>query len=349
MMKSRSQQLLSKSLAAMVASIEIYNKPDFKYREESVAVLMVNAWELLVKAKWLKDHNNRVGTLYVREPAKKQDGTNSKRQKVKMTRGGNPFTHSLDYLVSQLCNDGVVHANVGRNLSALTEIRDSAVHFYNRNPLFSRRLQEVCTASVRNYSDLVHVWFGEGLGNYNFYTMPLSFIESPNMTGTVLLNNEEQNLVTYINRLETEDSGGASDYVVSVNYSVHFNKSKEVTDALSVQVVHGDPEALKIQLTEEQVREQYPWTYGELTQRLRSRYTDFKVAMKYHDRRRVLLRDPKFGNTRYLDPSNPKSGRKPFFNPNIVAQFDDMYARADGPRVIRPGSEPDAVGVIRVD
>jgi hypothetical protein len=29
--------------------------------------------------------------------------------------------------------------------------------------------------------------------------------------------------------------------------------------------------------------------------------------------------------TRYLDPGNPKSSRKDFYSPNIVAQFDKSY------------------------
>ena len=43
------KSLLDKSLAAAVSAIEVYNKPDFKYREETFAILMVNAWELLLK------------------------------------------------------------------------------------------------------------------------------------------------------------------------------------------------------------------------------------------------------------------------------------------------------------
>jgi hypothetical protein len=31
--------------------------------------------------------------------------------------------------------------------------------------------------------------------------------------------------------------------------------------------------------------------------------------------------------TRYLDPGNPKSSRKDFYNPNIVAEFDKAYTR----------------------
>ena len=74
-MKARSKELLDRAVAATVAAIEIYNKPDFPYREEAFAVLAINGWELLLKAKWLVDHNNRVSTLYVMEPRTKKDGT----------------------------------------------------------------------------------------------------------------------------------------------------------------------------------------------------------------------------------------------------------------------------------
>lgn len=51
--KARCQHLLEKSVHAALSAIEIYNKPDFKYREESFYILMVNAWELLLKARIL--------------------------------------------------------------------------------------------------------------------------------------------------------------------------------------------------------------------------------------------------------------------------------------------------------
>lgn len=52
-MKSRARHLAEKSVDAMLAAIEIYNKPSFAYREESFAILAVNAWELLLKARLL--------------------------------------------------------------------------------------------------------------------------------------------------------------------------------------------------------------------------------------------------------------------------------------------------------
>ena len=56
--KSKSQYLLEKSIQAAISAIEIYNKPDFKYREESFCILIVNTWELLLKAKKQKPNES---------------------------------------------------------------------------------------------------------------------------------------------------------------------------------------------------------------------------------------------------------------------------------------------------
>lgn len=42
--------LLKNSIAAYFATIEIHNKPNFSYRYETTTLLIMNAWELLLKA-----------------------------------------------------------------------------------------------------------------------------------------------------------------------------------------------------------------------------------------------------------------------------------------------------------
>ena len=89
----------------------------------------------------------------------------------------------------------------------------------------------------------------------------------------------------------------------------------------------NDPNATKVELTDEDIRRIYPWDYGELTERLTKRYIDFRANKKYHDIRKPLVADPRFVKSRYLDPGNPKSAKKDFYNPNIVAEFDTQYTR----------------------
>lgn len=57
------EMLLENSISAALASIEIYNKPDFKYREQSFTILNINAWELLLKANALLDAGEDITSL----------------------------------------------------------------------------------------------------------------------------------------------------------------------------------------------------------------------------------------------------------------------------------------------
>ena len=324
-MKTRSKELLDRAIAATVAAIEIYNKPDFKYREEAFSVLAINGWELLLKAKWLADHNNKICSLYVMKPKNNKDSTNSKKLQIRRTRSGNPFTHSLDYLAKKLVETKAFDTNALANIQALMEMRHSSVHFYNRSGAFPMRLQEIGAASLMNFVTACNNWFGRDLSEFNFYLMPLSFISLPQQVEAVVFNQEEKNFLTFIESLEPDDDDATSPYSVTVNIDIKFTRSK-AKDALGINVTNN-PDAPAVRLTEEQIRERYPWDYQRLTTECRRCYSDFKAAPKYHDLRKRLLKDKRFGSIRFLDPGNPKSTKKPFFNPNIMREFDKHYTK----------------------
>jgi hypothetical protein len=323
--KARSKELLDRAVAATVAAIEIYNKPDFLYREEAFAVLAINGWELLLKAKWLADHGNKVSSLYAMEARTKKDGTKSHKLKIKPTRSGNPFTHSLDFLAKKLVESKAFDEHAWANIQALLEMRDSSIHFYNRSGAFPVRLQEIGTASLKNFVAATKSWFGRDMSEFNFYLMPLSFIALPQQTEGVVLNHEEKKFLAFVESLEPANDDASSPYSVTVNIDIKFTRSK-AKDALGVQVTNN-PNAPEVRLTEEQIRDRYPWDYDRLNEECVKRYSNFKQVQKYHDLRKRLLKDKRFGEVRYLDPGNTKSSKKPFFNPNILQEFDKHYAK----------------------
>lgn len=49
--------LLGNAIEALSAAVEIYNKPKISYREECSIILLINAWELLLKALLSKKSN----------------------------------------------------------------------------------------------------------------------------------------------------------------------------------------------------------------------------------------------------------------------------------------------------
>ena len=321
-MKARSQELVEKSIAAMVSAIEVYNKPDFKYREETFSILAINAWELLLKARWLKDNGNKLRSLYVTEKRMRPNGKPYKHAKVRMTGSGNPFTHSLDYLAKRMAEKKVLADAAHKNIIALCEIRDSSVHFYNKSGVFAVRLQEVGSASVRNYAKAARAWFGTDFSQYNFYLMPLAFVKPQQAAEAIILNKEERNVASFISSLEAANDPKA-DYAVSVNVELRFLKSK-ADDAIKVQVTN-DPNALKVQLTEEHLKDKYPFNYASLTKACAARYRDFVQNKKYHDIRMPLKANTRYCRIKKLDPDNPKSVKQEWYSQAVFNVLDRHY------------------------
>lgn len=330
-MKSRSKELIDKAIAATVSAIEVYNKPDFRYRAETFCILAVNGWELLIKAKWLKQNGNKIQSLYEKERLRKKDGSKGKRSRIKRTRSGNPFTHSLDYLAKKLVAQGLLEQNALANIQALLELRDSSVHFYNPSRNFVNKLQEIGAASVKNFVSLVEEWFERDLSEFNFYLMPLSFVNLPKQTKAVVPNKEEKNFLNYLGQLETEVDESDSKYSVTINMDIRLTRSKS-NDALGVRIVDStNTDAPEVRMTEEQILEQYPWNYKTLTDKCKKRYSDFKLNNAYHKIRKSICEEKKekLCKTRHLDPGNPKSSTKQFYKPEILREFDKYYSKCD--------------------
>lgn len=327
-MKSRTRAMLDKSIAAMISAIEIYNKPDFNYREETFSVLCINAWELLLKAKVLQLAQNQVTSLYVRENRQLKGGGKSKKKFIKNNRSGNPMSVSLYEAHRIITEDyGVkIGSVVKENITTLAEIRDNSIHFINDDLSLSIKVQEVGTASLQNYLHLVQEWFGPVLDQYNFYLMPMAFFRGFDSVNGETLNASEKKLLEYIKNVEKNyDDEALSDYNLSLRIDVNFKKVKS-GEGIPIQITN-DTKAPVVRIAEEEIMDKYPWDYDVLTTRLQKRYSDFKVNNTYHKIRKTLEKNEKLCHQRFYNPSNPNSGSKSYFNPNILKEFDVHYTK----------------------
>ena len=168
------RSLLDKSIASMLSAIEVYNKPNFQYREETFAILAVNAWELLLKAIVLRQNKYKLRSLYVLKPYINKNGIKSTTRKfIDKNRSGNPKTISIIETLSILQNKKYLSQNLCGNIEALIELRDNSIHFANMNDI-SRQVQELGFACIKNYITLIKEKDIEiDISNYNFYLMPL--------------------------------------------------------------------------------------------------------------------------------------------------------------------------------
>ncbi len=326
-MKSRARELTDRATAAMSAAIEIYNKPGFPYRSESFAILAVNAWELLLKAKWLAIHQNKEKSLYVHDRRRKANGEWSKKSYIRNARSGVPQTHGLNYLAGQLAHKDFLHPSAYHNIEVMLEFRDCAVHFYNRSPEFKTRLYELGAACVKNFATAMGEWFGRGLSELDLHLMPLAFIDLPANVQGSLLNPAEKKFLAFLDEKDGAKTTGDSPYAVTVQVNVTFVKSGD-GDAVPTRVTN-DPSATPIRLTDDEFTTRYPWSYKDLTDRCKQRYTNFKMNREYHHIRKQLEQKQSFAMTRFLNPNNPKSSKTTFYNPSILQEFDKHYTKTN--------------------
>lgn len=326
-MKSRSYLMLEKSTAAILSAIEIYNKPDFKYREEIFSVLCINAWELLLKAKILNLASNRLAAIYVMEFKQLKNGVISKIPRPKCNRSGNPLSIGLFEAFRIITEDYGVKVDVAvlDNLKALTEIRDNSIHFVNADLFLALKVQELGTASLQNYLFLTRHWFGDILAGYNFYLMPLSFFRDFNTAQGIVLNKNEKKLINYLKSIEEKYDANDEirDCNITLKIDVKFQKGN--SNSGHIYQISNDPNAPPVRLVEEEINDKYPWDYEVLTTRLNKRYSDFKVNKKYHDLRASISVDKRFAHIRIFNPKNPDGGQKILFNPNVVKDFFDKH------------------------
>lgn len=321
---SLSKELVEKSVQAAIAAIEVYNKPNFSYREEAFSLLMANAWELLLKAKWLLDHNDVLGSLY-------EYDTSSASSKVpKRNRSGNPMTFGMTYLIAKLLEDK--HSGLEKgchdNILALLEIRDNAAHLVHKDLYLGRRILEIGTASLQNYLQLVTEWFQLDLSHYNFFLMPISFYHGFEVAQPASLTNypeQIRRLFEYLDCLEAETAEQEGRQHMALRLETKLVRGKDAS-AIEFQWT-DDPTAPALVIREEDVLKNYPFTYPELTNTMRRRYENFVANKEFHKIRQILEKEKKFAIIRLLHPGNPKSVKQRFYNANILQEFDKHYTR----------------------
>ncbi|SNR74753.1 Protein of unknown function [Humidesulfovibrio mexicanus] len=322
------KKFLDKSYAAIIGAIEIYNKPNAFYREEAFAILSVNAWELLLKAKILKDNNNNKKSICEYKSRSTKRGEKTKRQYLCPNRAGNPKTISILNCISVIAKTpSSLDKEIVDNVNALIEIRDNATHCVNTNPILVKQIFEISCACIKNFILLAKKWFSQDFSNSISLVVPLAFIDGSKEVESITVSPDESRLIKYLQHIAKENGSTDSEYSVAIRLDIKYEKSS-LASATKV-ISSKDPDAIKIELTEEDFKRIYPWDYGELLTRLKNRYIDFKQNRKFYDTKRPLMNNPQLVQPRYLDPDNHNGTKKDFYSPNIMSKFDPYYKRAE--------------------
>ena len=149
------RKLLGNAKAAIFAAIEIYNKPIFEYRDGCFVILLLNAWELMLKAILSKNRKS----IFYKKKRKMPYRTLSWRDAIVKAERYFP--------------KGVSARAIRENIQMIGLYRDNSVHFYNE-PDFGVIIYALAQTSVKNFRDILYEIFKYELeSEINWQLMPL--------------------------------------------------------------------------------------------------------------------------------------------------------------------------------
>ena len=227
-LKGAYTRLRDNSKSAMMAAIEVYNKPSFDYRDECCVILLVNAWELILKSLLSKQKKR----IYY--PKKRNEDYRTFSLRDSLRKAESLFPTEIEYV------------GVKANLEHLADFRDKAIHFYNVEG-FAAIVYNLAQACIKNYSDLLRYSFGVDLADeINIVLLPLSigrmpldpiqFIDEYRVAGKYSSEVSKflQSIGSTMNFLESQNIDTTS---VLVSFSIRFESVKKTKDAAAVVAV----------------------------------------------------------------------------------------------------------------
>lgn len=322
--------LLKNSIAAYFATIEIHNKPNITYRYETTTLLIMNAWELVLKA-------------FVKKYIKR---------KSIFTKDGH--TISLDKTVEYV-NEYInsIESNAftatKENLQLIEDYRNNVVHFYNEQ--LEPYIFMLTAKAALNYVEFVKKYFHKDiLEQDGLFILPLGF-KLPfkpedfltKKAASYVSSQESKLFIDSMVKVITDLKENGIEDTIVVGFDIYLENVKKMKNSdllvaitsqdeadakyakISKYQISDDPNAQKIGLSDEEFMKQYPLSYADVCSKCRERIEGFKQGKQFNKIMAELKKDIKFAFTRKLNPNSSKSSKTTFYAEAILTEISNQY------------------------
>ena len=321
--KSVTKILLDSSQAALFAGIEIHNKPHILYRYPTAAMLIINAWELALKA-------------YIYKYIGKNRIYDNRKTK---------YTISLskaNVLVRDHINTNEKNNKfqaVYENIDLLEQYRNANVHYVEEalNPIIFMLLSK----AVLNYDAFLKKYFKKDITkDDNLIIMPVGFKLPFNPVDYLKQDYGKAHndfVDSVVHSIRELNNNGIQESVV-IGFSVYTDRIKseknadiiarleKSIDAIPIRrgiKITDDPNAPEVRV----VPDVLPLSYTELVENVIKRDPNIKRNNTFHDAMRKIKSNKKLCQVNYLDPKKKSGVKKEFFSYEAVDAVIKEYYR----------------------
>lgn len=322
--KSVTKLLLDSSQSALFAGVEIHNKPHIAYRYPTTVILIINAWELALKAYVYK----YIGKMKIYEKDKKHTISFSKA--LVLVRD-DIYAH----------NKRNQYRPVFENIDLLNEYRCSNIHFAESNldPIIFMLLSK----AVLNYDQFLKDFFKKDITkDDNLIILPVGFklpfdpIDYLKQDYGNLHNEFVNNVINVVRKLKNDN---IKDSIV-IGFDVYTASVKKIDNAdlvAAIDQLNGtiqlvkrvritdDPNAPAVRMDDELLP---PLSYQDVVDKVKERRPDIKLNKIYNSAMAIIKQDISLCQSRYLDPKKKKGTKKDFYTDSavdaVISKYDEL-------------------------
>ena len=322
--------LLKNSIAAYFAAVEIHNKPNIPYRYETVTLLMLNAWELALKA-------------YIRKHIKGRSIFEANGHTIQ-------FKTALAYVTEHINGQKPNSFTATKeNLEAIEDYRNNIVHFYNES--LEPYIFMLIAKSATNYVDFTKKFFGKDIkAEEGLFILPLGF-KLPFLPQDFLSKKAATKLDSpkakefmdlIIQKTKSLQSQGIEDSIV-VGFNIYLESLKTATNSDIIAAITSadkaeatvtqvkkvllttDKGAPKIHVSDEAIMAQYPLSHQELVAKCREQIPGLKVNPRFYKILAPLRENPNLAFGRVNNPKSVKKQKTFFYREPIIEEIKNGW------------------------
>ena len=313
--------LLDASQAAMFAGIEIHNKPNISYRYPTAIILIINAWELALKAYVYKF----IGKKKIYE----DDGKHTI-----------SFKKANGLVKESIITTDKNYLAVYSNLEKLNEYRCSNVHYANSD--LDPVIFMLMAKAVLNYNDFLKKYFNKDVSSLdNLIILPVGFklpfdpIDYLKQDYGEAQNDFVNDVIQTIRDLKDND---IEDSIV-IGFSVFTESIKKVSNAdiiAAIDQANGtvqltrtyrvtdDPNAPLVRMEPNLP----PLRYEDVRTRVKQQKPDIKFGKIFNAVMKEIKKDKTLCQVRYLDPRKQSGAKTEYYTesaiPIIIQKYEEV-------------------------
>lgn len=334
------KQLLQKAKDSALLAIEYYNKPAVSFKSEGFIVMMCIAWTAFFHAYFLK---KKVKPWY----RKKESGKKPRFEHVIERLDGKEIKDKKWWDLNKCIKEFFKEEDnnpVRKNIEFISGLRNLIVH--RHLPELDASIYAECQACVLNFNNFLGIYFGQKQKIDIFLSFSIQLFQSPkNFIEASKKDLKNKNAVEIVEYIKTFRSALTTDILESPEYSfkavliqVRGHASK---DAIALRFINEKDlseeqkenlKSLGIVLIKEKsidgVPSNFSLTYEDLKIRLKDEIPNLKFNKEFHQIKNFIIKEkPSLKHVRRLDPNNPKSPKKDYYDPKIIDEFKREYEK----------------------